>query len=240
MSLLYLQSSLLKDIPHAFFTRMGPSSCALNFKASDSERFHNQSLVETALGISPLITLAQVHGGIVHTVTSLSVQTLEGDALVTATPNLLLGIVTADCVPALLWDPVHQVIGALHAGWKGALAGVIKNTIQAMESLGAERSSIRAAIGPSIQQFSYEVGEDVYAAFSLQNAQDFFKKTEKKFLFDLPGWIRHCFLSENISSIHGLNIDTYSNPALFFSYRRATHRGDPSYGCQLTTIGISS
>ncbi len=166
----------------------------------------------------------------------------EADALVTAQRELVLGIVTADCAPVLLADIDAGVIGAAHAGWKGALAGVTDNTIAAMEQLGARRKSIRAAIGPCIAQASYEVDDGFRARFvAVDGGNDrfFASGAPHHFQFDLEGYVAHRLAAAGIGKIESLRLDTYPDAARFYSFRRATHRGEASYGRQISLIGLA-
>ncbi|MFL6759018.1 peptidoglycan editing factor PgeF [Sphingomonas sp.] len=165
----------------------------------------------------------------------------RADGLVTDTPNLLLGILTADCAPVLFADHHAVVVGAAHAGWRGALAGVTDATIEAMERLGARRENIHAAIGPCIAQPSYEVDEAFRARFltaNPDNARFFADGRWDKAQFDLESYVVHRLLAAGIGEVEALNLDTYADPDRFFSFRRATHRGEADYGRQLSAIAI--
>ena len=165
----------------------------------------------------------------------------QADALVTDRPGLVLGVVTADCAPVLLADRVAGVIGASHTGWKGAAAGVTDNTIAAMEQLGAKRSRITAAIGPCIAQASYEVDQAFVAQFCADdpgNARHFAAGRAGHAQFDLEGYVAARLESAGIGEVERLGADTYADPARFYSYRRATHLGEPNYGRQIALIGL--
>jgi hypothetical protein len=165
----------------------------------------------------------------------------RADAMVTDTPNLLLGILTADCAPVLFADHKAVVVGVAHAGWRGALAGVTDATIAAMERLGARRENIHAAVGPCIAQPSYEVDEAFRGRFvehDADNARFFTTGDSGKPHFDLEGYVVHRLIAAGIDEVEALNLDTYSAPDRFFSYRRATHRGEADYGRQLSAIAI--
>lgn len=162
-----------------------------------------------------------------------------GDALVTQRPGLALGIVTADCVPVLLADPKARVIGAAHAGWKGALGGVLENTIAAMEDLGARRERMAAAIGPCIAQESYEVDEGFRARFG-DAAQRFFRPGRAgHWWFDLPGYVAARLAGSGLLRIAALNLDTYTLDSRFYSFRRAVHRRQEAYGRQISLIALA-
>ncbi|MGE5562373.1 MAG: peptidoglycan editing factor PgeF [Bacillota bacterium] len=166
----------------------------------------------------------------------------RADAMVTDCPNLLLGILTADCAPVLFSDHRAAVVGAAHAGWRGALAGVTDSTIAAMERLGARRDDIHAAVGPCIGQPSYEVDETFRACFlqdDADNARFFVPGPAGKPHFDLEAYVVHRLIAAGIGEVEALNLDTYSDPDRFFSFRRSTHRGEADYGRQLSAIAIA-
>ena len=164
----------------------------------------------------------------------------EADALVTATPSLVLGIVTADCAPVLLADAEGGVVAAAHAGWRGAVGGVIEATVAAMEGLGARPARIAAAIGPTIAQASYEVDEPMRARFAPED-EPFFEPAGPDrpghWRFDLPGYVAARLRAAGVIEVIDLALDTYAEPRLF-SYRRATHRGEPVSARQLSAIAL--
>lgn len=165
----------------------------------------------------------------------------RADAMVTDRPNLLLGILTADCAPVLFADHEAGVIGAAHAGWRGALAGVTDATIDAMEACGARRENIHAAVGPCIARESYEVDEafrDKFIARDPANARFFGALEKGKSHFDLEAYVVDRLLAAGIGEVEGLGLDTYRDGARFFSFRRSTHRGEADYGRQLSAIAI--
>jgi YfiH family protein len=166
----------------------------------------------------------------------------HADALVTDRPGLLLSILTADCAPVLLADVEAGVVGAAHAGWKGALGGVCEATIAAMERLGARRGRIAAAIGPCIAQSSYEVDEAFAARFVEADAAStgcFAPGRPGHLQFDLEGFVAARLKASGIGAVERLGLDTYADEARFFSYRRATHRAEPDYGRQISLIGLA-
>lgn len=249
-------SQKLKDIKHGFFSRRGGVSQglfeSLNFafeKGDDADNvFKNRSIALEKLGLrqTPLLTLKQVHSADVKVVVEpwpFNVGAApQADALVTDKPGIVLGILTADCAPVLLADPQARVIGALHAGWQGAKAGVIANTIKAMCSLGADQDKIIAAIGPCIAQESYEVGPEFHQAFIGQNSANGIlfipADRENHFLFDLQGVVKLCLAQAGVKTIDCLNLDTYATPGLFFSCRRAAHKREPIFGNNISVIAI--
>jgi YfiH family protein len=166
----------------------------------------------------------------------------EADALVTDRPGILLAIVTADCAPVLFADREAGIVGAAHAGWKGALAGVTDETLAAMEALGARREAITAAIGPCIAQASYEVDQgfaDRFAQGDAANARFFAAGRSGHWQFDLAGYVAHRLALAGIGRIENVGIDTYAQPERFFSFRRATHLGQADYGRQVSLVGLA-
>jgi YfiH family protein len=167
----------------------------------------------------------------------------HADALVTDRPGVLLGILTADCAPVLFHDPRAGVVGAAHAGWKGALHGVTDSTIAAMEALGAQRSDIAAVIGPCIAQASYEVDDTFERRFveaDPANTRFFRAGRAGHTWFDLEGYVAERLRAAGVGTIAMLGEDTYAQPDRFFSFRRATHRGEPGYGREISLIGIGA
>lgn len=241
-----------KGIRHGFFTRKGGVSeglyRGLNVGlGSDDAREkveENRRRVSGWFGLAPdrLATVNQVHSPDVVVVDA----TYDGnrpkaDALVTASPGVILGVLTADCGPVLFADAEAGVIGAAHAGWKGALGGVLENTILAMQSLGARREAITACLGPSISGANYEVGPEFVDRFLAQNADFavFFRPSSKPghAMFDLQGLTVKRLTDAGIRA-ESLNICTYADPDSFYSYRRTTHAGEPDYGRQISAIAI--
>lgn len=210
---------MLSGIPHGFSTAVGLEA--------------NQVLED-----APLVRLKQVHSSIVHCLSEPWAEPREGDALVTDRRDMVLGIVTADCAPVLFADPEAGVIGAAHAGWRGAVGGVLENTVREMVSLGASAKRIRAAIGPTIAQKSYEVDLDFRAEFGDDDARFFVPGREGHFQFDLPAYVTHRLRLAGLEHVEDLREDTYSQPDRFHSYRRATHLGADTTGRQLSMIAL--
>ena len=252
--LIFLTAPELARIPnirHGFFTRQGGGSagifaslnCALGSGDDAPSVAANRAAVANALGAAQLMTAYQCHSA-----TALMVDRPFGDtrpqvdALVTATPGLALGVLAADCGPILFASDNGHVIGAAHAGWKGALNGIIESTIAAMEGLGAARGKISAVLGPCIRQDSYQVGGEFRDTF--MNADDsydrFFAPDGDKYRFDLAGLIRLRLKEAGIGQIGDLGLDTYPDQDRFFSYRRATHAGEADYGRQVSAIVINN
>jgi YfiH family protein len=244
-----------RHIAHGFFTRKGGVStgifASLNCgPGSGDERDsvnENRRRVAAELGDAPvLLTLYQVHSPqcVVVTAPWAMGEGPKADAMATNLPDLALGILTADCAPLLFADGEAGVIGAAHAGWKGALGGVVEATIAAMETLGALRARIAAAIGPCISQTNYEVGpefRDQFAAID-SGAHRFFAASERPghFRFDLEGYAAARLEDAGIRDVARLGTCTYANEADFFSYRRATHRGEKDYGRQISAIMLTT
>lgn len=216
----FLRSPSLADVPHGFSTRDGLEAGEI-------------------LGGAWLALARQVHSSKVVIVHDRFDGRPEGDALVTTKPGILLGIVTADCAPVLLADPQAGVVGAAHAGWRGAFGGVLENTVDAMESLGADAARIRAVIGPTIAQESYEVDERFREQFADGDSRFFTFGRAGHRQFDLPAYVAARMERAGVEQIDDLCRDTYAEEARFFSYRRATHRGEDTGGRQLSVIGLA-
>ena len=235
--------SPLSQVSHGFFKRSGGVSSGLyaklNCRKMSNDITENvQKNRELACGsLSPEATLfeiKQTHSATVHTFDGHFIVP-EADAVVTNQKNIALSVVTADCAPVLLADPVANIIGAAHAGWKGAATGIIKNTVSAMVDLGAEVTNITAAIGPCIAQKSYEVGPDLFDQISDNNY--FIPSTrDDHHLFDLESFVSDRLWQSGVTKIDPLHIDTYDETNNFFSYRRHTHMQEDDYGCQISII----
>lgn len=203
----------------------------------------NRSRVAEALGAHSLASLSQVHSAIVHVVTDTQDRP-QGDAMVTKTPGLALGILTADCAPVLFADAQAGVIGAAHAGWKGAIGGVLEACVAAMEELGADKSRIQAAIGPCIAQADYEVGfefRDQFLTHGGLRMRRFFVPSgqEGHYRFDLEGYAAFRLETCGIGATHKMGVSTYPPDNGYFSYRRTTHRGESDYGRQISAIALT-
>ncbi|AQT47745.1 hypothetical protein BBC0122_016430 [Bartonella choladocola] len=240
-------------IRHAFFTRQGGVSRgiyeSLNLgRGSDDDKENidkNRDIVAAYMGVKPdnLINLYQIHSPHALIVNEPIIgERPRSDALVTNKAGLALGILTADCGPVLFADAKARVIGAAHAGWRGALAGVIENTVAAMETLGAKRNNIVATLGPCIGPKHYEVGKEFYETFVEENKsyEKFFTKSGRfgHFFFNLWDFIQNRL---DDAGVHGdcVNLCTYGDEKRFFSYRRKTHRNEPDYGRQISVITLA-
>ena len=246
----------LKRVRHAFFTREGGVSegvyASLNGGlGSNDDRAHvneNRKRMTAALEVAEgaLAMAFQVHSP--DAVIATHPWTRDGrpraDAVVTATSNLAVGITIADCGPVLLADESAGVIAAVHAGWKGALDGVIESAVAAMEQLGAKRTRIVAAIGPLIRKESYEVGPEFVARFRAADPGNrcYFSVAERPghAMFDLPGYIARKLLMARVGTIQDLGLDTYSDETHFYSYRRSVHRKEADYGRLVAAIALAS
>jgi len=243
-------------VRHAFFTRRGGVStgiyhslnCGLGSDDDPNAVRANRARAMAALDLpaEALVTCHQYHSAEVAVIDAgaLPAEPPKVDALVTTSPDLALGIMTADCGPVLFADTMDKVVGAAHAGWRGALGGVLEATMDAMIDQGARADNIIAAIGPMIGPSSYEVGPEFPAPFLEQEAGNgtFFRAAEREghYLFDLPGYIGARLARLGLGDILRLDGDTYRDPANFFSYRRSTHRGEPDYGRMLSTIALET
>ena len=253
-----LESPLLSAVPglrHAFFSRHGGVSngvyAGLNGGIGSNDDpanvTENRRRMAEQIGVSPerLLTAYQVHSP--EVVVAAAPWDMgsrpRADAIVTRTAGLAIGITAADCGPILLVDPNRRVIGAAHAGWKGALTGIVESTLQAMEKLGAERLNIVAAIGPLIRQHSYEVGGEFVERFIETDAENalFFLPAAREghAMFDLAGFIRRRLENAGVLVIDDIGIDTYSDER-FFSYRRSVHRQESDYGRHVHAIALVS
>jgi hypothetical protein len=242
----------LPGIAHGFFGREGGVSegvyaslnCGPGSKDDPARVTENRARVLAALGPeTKLITVSQIHSAQVHVVGDDWEGRPEGDGMVTRQPGLALGIQTADCAPVLFADAQARVIGAAHAGWKGALGGVLEAVIAAMEGLGAQRGRILAAIGPSIRQTNYEVGAEFRDRFLDADPAHsvFFVPSVKAghFRFDLPAYVMGRLAGAGIGDIADLGLCTYPPENGFFSFRRTTHRGEADYGRQISAIVLT-
>lgn len=254
MTLEILTSDRLAPLRHGFFTRRGGASSGvyegLNCGFGSTDQFEivsiNRGRVAKAMDVvaDNLITVHQVHSAEVVTVTKTDSSATAGkprraDAQVTATPGLALAILTADCQPVLFADHAAQVIGVAHAGWKGALAGVLEATLDAMETLGATRDNIIAVIGPTISQRAYEVGPEFFERFADTNPDyvRFFAGGKGSYThFDLPSFGLHLLRQAGIGAAEWTGHCTYFDADRFYSYRRSTHNKNADYGRLISTI----
>lgn len=248
-----IRARALDGVAHGFLGRRGGVSqgvvAGLNVGtgSQDDPAAIVENRARAAAAVLPgarLVTVFQVHSADAVTVIEpyAEAQRPRADALVTDRPGLLLGILTADCAPVLFADREAGVIGAAHAGWKGAIGGVTDSTIAAMEALGARRERIAAAIGPCIARASYEVDAGFFQRFAEHDPENerFFAEGVRPahFQFDLEAYVAHRLAAAGLRTVEMLGLDTYADAERFYSFRRATHRGEPDYGRQIALIGL--
>lgn len=245
----------LAHVRHGFFTREGGVSAGIHASlncgyGSDDDKVavrENRARVARALDAAPetLVTVHQIHSPTVMRVTERwePAQAPQADAMVTDRPSVTLGILTADCAPVLFADSKARIVGAAHAGWKGAFTGVLDATVEAMVELGAKREDIVAIIGPCISRDAYEVGPEFHARFMDAKTSDssFFAPSSRSghFMFDLPAYAGARLEAAGVGAVTSLDLCTYADERRFFSYRRTTHRGEPDYGRQISAIRLA-
>lgn len=251
MSVEVIRSALI-GMPHGFLGRRGGVSegvCAglnVGLGSDDAREAIHENRRRAAAAVAPgaaLVTVHQVHSpdAVVAVAPWPDEARPHADAIVTDRPGLALGILTADCAPLLFADEAAGVIGAAHAGWKGAYGGVIESTLAAMEGLGADRGRIAAAIGPAIARKSYEVDEGFLRRFAEadpENERFFAPGRPGHHQFDLEGYAAARLAAAGVRRVEALGLDTYGDPDRFFSYRRSTHKGEPTYGRQISLIAL--
>lgn len=243
----------IDGVTHGFFTRDGGVSegiyaglnVGLGSKDDPEAIAENRSRVAAHLGLAgaKLNTAYQIHSATVLHVTGPFEGVLpRADGLVSKTPGVILGALAADCTPVLFADPKEKVVGAAHAGWRGAIGGILDATIEAMVAIGADRNRIVAAVGPTINQPSYEVGpefQDEFIAVDASNVAFFMRPTpDARPHFDLPGFVTARLRTQRIAAIERQTACTYANESQFFSYRRSTHRKEHDYGRQISAIAV--
>jgi YfiH family protein len=238
-------------VRHGFFTRKGGASsgifAGLNCGVGSSDQSEavaiNRARVAEAMDVplDHLVGVHQVHSPDVVTVTGPLPVRPQADAMVTATPGIALSILTADCQPVLFCDPAAGVIGAAHAGWRGAFRGVLEATVAAMTDLGATPAGISAVIGPSISQAAYEVGPEFFETFADEdpdNTRFFANGKGDRMLFDLPAYGLHRLRAAGVGHAEWTRHCTYADPDRFFSFRRTTHLGEADYGRLISVIRL--
>jgi YfiH family protein len=251
----FYNSTILDNCPgvsYGFFSRLGGvsegdfDSLNCGYLSGDSlERVsENRKRVSQALGSQSVVSLKQIHSNNVHIVDGTwdANQVVEGDGMVTKDPGMALGVLGADCAPVLFSDPVSHIVGAAHAGWKGAVLGVTDKVIETMCVLGSDPENISVAVGPAIQIGSYEVGAEFYENFSSMSSiqcNAFFDFRDDTVYFNLPAYIVKKLEHAGINTMESLGIDTYANESEFFSYRRMCHRNEKQYGRQIGAIALT-
>ncbi len=247
-----IRSAALAGTPHGFLGRRGGVSDGfvagldMGSRGMDPDDPRMEPIMENRRrgvdAVMPgarLVTAYQVHSAeCVVADTWVEAERPRADALVTDRPGLLLGILTADCAPVLLADSKSGVVGAAHAGWRGAHGGVLEAVVEGMEALGANREDMVAAIGPAIALESYEVDDAFRERFTLMDGRFFAPGREGHWFFDLEGYAEARLDAMGVGQVDCLGLDTYTEETRFFSYRRATHRGEPDYGRQISLIGL--
>jgi hypothetical protein len=250
-SMLEIITSPTMAARHGFFTRKGGASsgifAGLNCGTGSSDQAEivsiNRARVCDAMGLAPqaLVTLHQVHSAKAVAVTGPLADRPQADALVTATPGVLLAVLTADCQPVLFHDAAAGVVGAAHAGWRGAMDGVLEATLDAMEGLGASRAATVAVIGPTISQAAYEVGPEFLDRFrddDPESTRFFVNGPGDRMLFDLPAYGLFRLRRAGVGRAEWTGHCTYRDPARFYSYRRTIHAGEADYGRLLSAIRL--
>ncbi|NVO24131.1 peptidoglycan editing factor PgeF [Donghicola sp. C2-DW-16] len=251
MTLDIISHDLLEPTRHGFFGRKGGASsgifAGLNCGAGSSDQKDivaiNRARVADAMGVerTNLVTVHQTHSADAIVVDGPLDAPVEADGIVTRTPGIAIAILTADCQPVLFHDPEAGVIGAAHAGWKGAVSGILDATLDAMESIGATRANIRALIGPTISQRAYEVGPEFFDNFIADDADNtrfFAQGNGDRMLFDLPSYGLHRLRSAGVGEAQWTGHCTYSDADRFYSFRRTCHAGEADYGRLISAIRL--
>ena len=244
------------DITYGFFTRKGGYSkspynslnCSFNVEDNESDVKKNLTLICNELKLEKLIKLNQIHSSKVIVVNNKydKISNIKADGLVTKLKGVGLSVLGADCAPILFFDKISKTIGACHAGWRGAINGIIETTITNMENLGAKRKDIVSVIGPTIQKVSYEIKQDVAlivkeTKFYKNNQSILFQMNQDKYLFDLPLLIKESLKCSKINNFGDIYMNTYEKPELFFSHRKSTHDNFPKRaktGRHISVIGL--
>lgn len=255
MSVEVNRARALDGVPHGFLGRRGGVSTGITAGLDLGRRGqveigpelaeNRRRAVSAVLPSAELVTLYQVHSADCVTLATPwdDADRPHADAMVTDRPGFALGILTADCAPVLLADRSAGIVGAAHAGWKGAIGGVTDATVAAMEKLGASRDRIAAAIGPCIARASYEVDEAFQRRFETDdpaNERFFASGRDGHAQFDLEGYVAHRLAAAGVRTIEMMGLDTYADADRFYSFRRATHRAEPDYGRQISIIALQS
>lgn len=251
MTIETLKADALHGVTHGFFTRKGGTSsgiyeglnCGVGSSDVAEHVTNNRTRVAAEMDVPALalVGVHQHHSADVAVITEPTSERPKADAMVTDQKDIALGILTADCQPVLFADKEAGVIGAAHAGWKGALNGVLSNTVAAMEQLGAKRGNIAAAIGPCISQSAYEVGPEFFEDFIAQDhsfTRFFAGGQDDRMQFDLPGFGLHMLREAGVGVAEWIGHCTYQDAARFYSYRRTTHNNEPDYGRLISVIRL--
>ena len=241
-----------KNINHCFFSKNGGVSegiydslnCGIGSGDKKENVFKNLNIVSKKIGINVenLFTMNQTHSNRVVVINNLNkhIQRIDSDALVTSQKNIAISVLTADCVPILIYDEVNQIIASIHAGWRGAVNGIIENTLNEMKKI-SKNGKINVAIGPCININNYEVGQEFYVKFiqlSKKNEVFFLPIKRNKFLFDLRKYVNSKFEKLNVNHVENINFDTFSENKNFFSFRRSNKLGENDYGRCISVISL--
>jgi YfiH family protein len=244
----------IENINHCFFSRKNGFStgiykslnCGTGSKDKKENIGKNLKYVSDKLGINfdNLILMNQTHSNqvIIIDKNNMKLKNFESDAIITKIKGLALSVLSADCVPIILYDKKNAAIGCIHAGWKGCASGIIENTLKKFNMMG-ETNDLLACIGPCIGKESYEVGDDVYKKFlrvDKENSNFFINKNDKKFLFDIRGFVQNKLLEYGVKDIDNIDLDTFQDPINFFSYRRSKKMKDSDYGRCISTICLKT
>ncbi len=244
--------SEFKNVKHCFFSRNGGVSsdiysnlnCGLGSNDKENNVLDNLAIVSEKIGISKnnLFVMNQTHSNKVVTINenNRNIQRISSDALITKINNIAISVLTADCVPILIYEEVNQVIACIHAGWRGAVNGIIKNTLKEIVKMG-RNNKIYVAVGPCISVKNYEVDKEFYNEFIKENKKNeiFFSQGQKgKFLFDLRSYVNLKIKEFDIEHLENIDFDTYSEKENFFSFRRSRHLGEKDYGRCISTISL--
>ena len=242
-----------EKISYGFFSRLGGFStkpykslnCSFNNNDNKNNVIKNINIVKEDLNLKKIIKLNQIHSSEVVIIEKLNdiSDFYKVDGIVTKIPGIGLSILGADCAPILFYDKIEKIIAACHAGWRGAVDNIVEKTISKMESIGAKRNQISAIIGPAIQKNSYEIGQEVAdiiksCSFFSNKIPILSHKINDKYLFNLPLFLQQCLKNAEIVNIGNVELDTYTNPHLFFSHRRSSHKNMNETGRQISVIGI--
>ena len=240
------------NINHCFFSKNGGVSqgiysslnCGLSSNDKKESVLKNLNIVSKKMGLNSenLFTMNQTHSNKVTLINDVNkhIQIINSDALITKQKNIAISVLTADCVPVLIYDEVNQIIGSIHAGWKGALGGIIENTLNEIIKMG-KNSKINVAIGPCIDVSNYEVGNEFYTTFIQESKknEDFFLPAKKdKFFFDLRKYVNSKFKNFKPHYIENIDFDTFSENENFFSFRRSKQIGSKDYGRCISVISL--
>jgi YfiH family protein len=244
--------SKFKNLNHCFFSKNGGISndiystlnCGLGSNDRKDNVQNNLDIVSKKIGVArnSLFLMNQTHSNKVVTIDKYNknILKIDADALVTNIKNIAISVLTADCVPVLIYDDVNRVVACVHAGWRGAVSGIIKNTLNEIIKIG-KSNKIYVAVGPCIGARNYEVGKDFYDKFLKENNKNeifFLHNKENKFLFDLRKYVNYKIKEFDIEHVENIDFDTYAEKEKFFSFRRSRQLGEKDYGRCISTIGL--